>query len=202
MFKKLIAALFAFVAISAFAAVDVNTGSQAELESIKGIGPVISTLIINERKKGPFKDWEDMVVRVKGVGEGNAAKFSTDGLTVNGAAFKGAPAVAKPTKAAKVSATDEPKSGVAKAVDSTENGVKKGASATESGAKHAASATATGVKKAASATESGVTKAAKATKTKAGEIKDDAVEKKDAMKEDRAEKKAAKKAAKAASATK
>ena len=42
-----------------------------------------------------------MVVRVKGVGEGNAAKFSTDGLTVNGAAFAGAPAKAAAPAAAK-----------------------------------------------------------------------------------------------------
>ncbi|MEO8924271.1 MAG: helix-hairpin-helix domain-containing protein, partial [Caldimonas sp.] len=73
-------------------AVDANKGSQAELEAVKGIGPAISTLIINERKKGNFKDWNDMVVRVKGVGDKNAAKFSEGGLTVNGAAFAGAPA--------------------------------------------------------------------------------------------------------------
>ncbi len=185
MFKKLIAALCAFIAFSAFA-VEANTATQAELEAVKGIGPVISTLIINERKKAPFKDWEDMVVRVKGVGEGSAAKFSTEGMTVNGAAYKGAPA--KPAKAA---ANETPKSTMAKAVDSTENSMKKGASATASAVKKAASATATGSEK-----------AVKATKTKAGDIKDGAVEKKDEMKAERAEKKAAKKAAKSASDTK
>ena len=92
MFKKFLVALAALIAATAFAAVDANKASQAELESVKGIGPVISTLIINERKKGDFKDWNDMVVRVKGVGEKNAAKFSEGGLTVNGAAYAGAPA--------------------------------------------------------------------------------------------------------------
>ena len=99
MIKKLLAVMLALFAAAAFAAVDANKATQAELESIKGIGPAISTKIIDERKKGSFKDWNDMVTRVKGVGEHNAAKFSTDGLTINGAAFTGAPAaVAKPAE--------------------------------------------------------------------------------------------------------
>ncbi len=107
MIKKIIAGMLALFAAAAFAAVDANKATQAELEAIKGIGPAVATKILDERKKGAFKDWNDMVERVKGVGEGNAAKFSTEGLTVNGAGFKGAaPAAAKkddkpavPTKA-------------------------------------------------------------------------------------------------------
>jgi competence protein ComEA len=107
MLKRLFAALLALLAAGAFAAVDVNKADQAALESIKGIGPAISTKILDERKKGAFKDWNDLIERVKGVGEGNAAKFSTDGLTVNGAAFSGAPA-ATPAKApAKASKKEE-----------------------------------------------------------------------------------------------
>ena len=92
MFKKLLFSLLALFAAAAFAAVDANKADQAALESIKGIGPSISGKIIDERKKAPFKDWPDMVDRVKGIGDGNAAKFSEGGLTVNGASFKGAPA--------------------------------------------------------------------------------------------------------------
>lgn len=101
MFKKLIATLLALFAAAAFAAVDANKASQAELEGVKGIGPAIATKILDERKKGAFKSWDDMVERVKGVGDGNAAKFSTAGLTVNGTAFKGAAAApaAAPAKA-------------------------------------------------------------------------------------------------------
>ena len=98
MLKKLLAIALALFAAAAFAAVDANKATQAELESVKGIGPAIATKILDERKKGSFKDWNDMVDRVKGVGEGNAAKFSAEGLTVNGAGFKGAaaaPAMAK-----------------------------------------------------------------------------------------------------------
>ncbi len=121
MFKKFLVALAALIAATAFAAVDANKGNQAELESIKGIGPVISTLIISERKKGDFKDWNDMVVRVKGVGDKNAAKFSEGGLTVNGAAFTGAPAK---TEASMPS----------RAATATKNTASKAASAVKGGA--------------------------------------------------------------------
>jgi competence protein ComEA len=96
MFKKFLAAMLSFIAVAAFAAVDANKATQAELESVKGIGPAIAGKILDERKKGNFKDWNDLVTRVQGVGEGNAAKFSEAGLTVSGAGFKGAaPAAAK-----------------------------------------------------------------------------------------------------------
>jgi competence protein ComEA len=92
MLKKILAVVAMLYAAVCFAAVDVNKATAAELDGIKGIGPGISTKILDERKKGNFKDWTDLVDRVKGLGEGNAAKFSTEGLTVNGAAFKGAAA--------------------------------------------------------------------------------------------------------------
>ena len=92
MLKKILALVVMLYAAVCFAAVDVNKASAAELDSIKGIGPAISTKILDERKKGNFKDWNDFILRDKGVAEGNAAKFSTQGLTVDGAAFKGAAA--------------------------------------------------------------------------------------------------------------
>jgi competence protein ComEA len=95
MLKKILAIVAMLYAAACFAAVDVNKASAAELDSIKGIGPGISTKILDERKKGNFKDWNDFVERVKGIGEGNAAKFSAEGMTVNGQAFKGAAPAAK-----------------------------------------------------------------------------------------------------------
>lgn len=87
MLKKLLCVFAMLMAHAAYAAVDVNKADQAALESVKGIGPSVSTRILDERKKAPFKDWGDFVGRVKGVGEGNATRFSKEGLTVNGATF-------------------------------------------------------------------------------------------------------------------
>ena len=88
MLKKL---LFLIVMLSAsvcFAAVEINQATAAELDSIKGIGPAMSSKILDERKKGNFKDWSDFISRVKGVADATATKFSAEGLTVNGAAKK------------------------------------------------------------------------------------------------------------------
>ena len=73
--------------------------SSAELDSIKGIGPAMSGKILDERKKGNFKDWSDFIDRVKGVGQANAAKFSAQGLTVSDTSYK--PAAATPATAKK-----------------------------------------------------------------------------------------------------
>jgi competence protein ComEA len=105
MLKKLLAVLLMLCASLAMAAVDVNKATDAQLDSVKGIGPVTSKLIMSERKKGEFKDWQDFIDRVKGVGESRAAKLSAEGLTVNGSAYK--PAAAK--KDAKAAAKDDKK---------------------------------------------------------------------------------------------
>jgi competence protein ComEA len=82
--------LLAFCALmlsigSAFAAVNVNTASEDELQSIRGIGPTIAQRIVEERRKGPFKNLDDLQARVKGVGEASVRKFAAAGLTVGGA---------------------------------------------------------------------------------------------------------------------
>ena len=104
MLKKILALAVMLYATVSFAAVDVNKATAAELDGIKGIGPGISTKIIDERKKGNFKDWNDFIERVKGVGDGNAAKFSAEGMTVNGAALSGAKPAAPAAPAAKADA--------------------------------------------------------------------------------------------------
>lgn len=105
MFRILAALILAAFAFAAQAAVDANKANQAELETVKGIGPGLSSKILDARKAGAFKDWNDMVERVGGVGPGNAARFSQNGLTVNNAAYSAtaaaAPEKAAPSKAAK-----------------------------------------------------------------------------------------------------
>jgi competence protein ComEA len=85
---RFIAALvFAFFSLGAQAAVDANKATQAELETIKGIGPALSAKILDARKASSFKDWNDLVDRVGGVGPSNATRFSQAGLTVNDTAY-------------------------------------------------------------------------------------------------------------------
>lgn len=94
MFKKLLLAISFFIATTGFALaqVDVNKADQAALDGIKGVGPSLSKRILEERKKGEFKDWADFEKRVQGIGEKNSVKFSQAGLTVNGQAKPNAPA--------------------------------------------------------------------------------------------------------------
>ena len=94
MLKKFLMLLTLLYAAMSFAAVDANQASAADLDSIKGIGPAMSGKILDERKKGEFKDWNDFITRVNGLGQKNAAKFSAQGMTVNGSAYSGAPAPA------------------------------------------------------------------------------------------------------------
>jgi len=98
MFRFLAAFILAAFAFAAQADVDATKASQAELETVKGIGPGLSSKILDARKAGAFKDWNDLVERVGGVGPGNAARFSQAGLTVNDAASNAA-AVAVAEKA-------------------------------------------------------------------------------------------------------
>jgi len=105
MIRHFIAVLLSVFALSAFAAVDVNQASRAELETVKGVGPSLSGKILDARKTGNFKSWDDLVERVSGVGPGNAARFSQAGLTVAGSSFDGKAAAAKATKTEKTEKT-------------------------------------------------------------------------------------------------
>lgn len=109
MLKKILAIVAMLYAAAAFAAVDVNKATAAELDAVKGIGPAISGKILDERKKGNFKDWNDFIERVKGIGEGNAAKLSAEGLTVGGAAYKAVAAAPAAKPAAAPAAKEEKK---------------------------------------------------------------------------------------------
>lgn len=104
--RLLIALVTAIAALSgslalATAAVDVNKADQATLETLKGVGPAMSGKILDERKKGAFKSWEDLIERVRGVGPGNASRFAAEGLTVNGTGYGSAPVAAAANKSAK-----------------------------------------------------------------------------------------------------
>ena len=93
MLKKLLTLLVAtLLATATWAAVDVNTATEAELDGIKGIGPGLSGRILQERQNAQFKDWVDFIGRVGGVGNKSAVNFSKEGLTVNGKKYSAAAA--------------------------------------------------------------------------------------------------------------
>ena len=107
-----IAALLAALALSVAAApaVDANQASQAELETVTGIGPAMSGKILAARQQAKFKDWPDLLTRVSGLGDKNAQRISGAGLTVGGAAYAAmaaAPAADKPAKAVRAPKSEQ-----------------------------------------------------------------------------------------------
>jgi competence protein ComEA len=88
MLKKLLMLFVALgLSLSALmaAAVEVNTADETALETVKGIGPAHAKAIIDERtKNGPFKDADDLVSRVKGIGPKSVQNLEAAGLTING----------------------------------------------------------------------------------------------------------------------
>ena len=105
MLKHLLASLAMLAAATtAFAAVDANKATPAELDGLKGVGPAMSQRIVDARKQGEFKSWDDFMARVKGVKEKSAEKLSAEGLTVNGQPYKNAAAPAPAVKPAAASA--------------------------------------------------------------------------------------------------
>lgn len=68
-------------------ALDINQANEAELDSVKGMGPALSAKVLKARAQGPFKDWHDLMQRVSGIRQNKAKQFSEQGLTVDGQTF-------------------------------------------------------------------------------------------------------------------
>jgi len=109
MLKKLLVGLVTLIATigMAIAAVNINTATQEELESLPNVGPVKAKAIIDYRKtNGNFKTIDD-VKNVKGVGDKTFDKLKSQ-LSVSGATVVEA-APAKPAKAEKPAKAAESK---------------------------------------------------------------------------------------------
>ena len=77
------ALLFGGLGVSSAEPINVNTATQSELESIKGIGPAKAKTIIAERLDGGhFQDANDLQKRVRGIGMKSVEKMVDNGLTI------------------------------------------------------------------------------------------------------------------------
>lgn len=83
MFKNLLAtAILSLATVGSAFAIDVNSATSAELNSIKGIGPVTASQIVKERDaNGSYSGPSDLANRIRGIGEKLANRFSAEGLT-------------------------------------------------------------------------------------------------------------------------
>jgi len=76
--------LAGLVAFPAFAAVNINTATQSELEVVKGLGPAKAKAIIMYREaNGNFKHLDELD-KVKGFGKASVEKLKAD-LSVDAA---------------------------------------------------------------------------------------------------------------------
>ncbi|MBV6303859.1 helix-hairpin-helix domain-containing protein [Candidimonas humi] len=99
---------------SAAQAVDVNVATQAQLESVRGIGPKTAQVILEERARGGrFESFEDLAERVKGIGPKKAVTLQASGLTVGAGVASAAAAgsAAAPSRPASATAAAKPVAG-------------------------------------------------------------------------------------------
>ncbi len=89
--RSLFSGVVALMLCHSALALDINQANEAELDSIKGMGPALSAKVIKARELGAFKDWQDLMQRVSGIRQNKAKQFSEQGLTVNGHAFTSKP---------------------------------------------------------------------------------------------------------------
>jgi competence protein ComEA len=77
-------ALAGLVGIGSASAVEINEASRAQLEQLNGLGVARTGQILRERARAPFKSWDDLLARVKGIGAKGMQRLGAQGLTVNG----------------------------------------------------------------------------------------------------------------------
>jgi competence protein ComEA len=87
LFGVLLSSVIALMCCNTALALDINQANEAELDSVKGMGPALSAKVLKARAQGPFKDWQDLMQRVSGIRQNKAKQFSEQGLTVDGQAF-------------------------------------------------------------------------------------------------------------------
>lgn len=116
--KNLLLAMFAWLlsVSAALAAVNVNTATKEQLDSLKGIGPAKAQAIIDYRtKNGPFKSIDDLE-KVPGIGPATLKEIRGE-VSLTGATSTTA---AEPKKEAATKAKSDSKGGDTKGVAKSE----------------------------------------------------------------------------------
>lgn len=67
---------------------ELNIATQAQLESLAGVGPDLAERLLKAREAKPFESWADLRRRVAGMGVKLAARLSDQGLRVQGQPYK------------------------------------------------------------------------------------------------------------------
>jgi len=98
--KLIVAAGLALASFGANA-VDLNTATAEQLQTLNGIGPKTAELIIEERERGGrFVSLQDVADRVRGIGAKRLESLQAAGATVSGAAPESATTSGQPAAAA------------------------------------------------------------------------------------------------------
>lgn len=70
-----------------WADIELNTATEIDLDGLKGIGPATTRQVLAERQRAPFKDWPDVLARIRGLGPHKAMQLSDQGLSVGGTPY-------------------------------------------------------------------------------------------------------------------
>jgi competence protein ComEA len=180
------AALLAYAGM-AIAAVNINTATKEQLESLDGVGPVKAQAIVDYRtKNGNFKSLDD-VKKVNGIGDATFDKIKKD-IALTGTTTAPAKADKSEKVEKKVEAAKEKTKEVAK---DTKAAVKEKTADVKAATKEAAQDVKAGAKEVAKDVKAGAKEAVKDTKAAAKEVKDKVKDKAEKVEQKVDDKKAA-----------
>lgn len=71
----------------AASALDLNQATEAELDSLRGLGPSLTAKVLAARAAQNFQSWADLMQRVHGIREATARRLADQGVTIQGHTF-------------------------------------------------------------------------------------------------------------------